>query len=268
MALLLALSCAGTARVPVHSSQRTNTPVPSPPTPSASTPSTPALSTGHAPVISHGPRDRAEVAITFDSNMTDFMLAELDRHQVESFDNREVIDELEAMAVPATFFLAGKWMERYPDETRRLAGNALFELGTHSYAHKAYQLPCYGLAGLARTDMEADLRRVRALLATFTDNPTPYFRFPGGCYDQAALDQIAPVGAVVVQYDVASGDAFGQSVGAIVAQTLGSAGNGSIVVMHITGGNTAPLTARALPQIVAGLRGRGLRLVKLSELLR
>ena len=31
--------------------------------------------------------------------------------------------------------------------------------------------------------------------------------------------------------------------------------------------NTAPLTALALPRIVDGLRGRGLQLVKLSELL-
>jgi hypothetical protein len=56
------------------------------------------------------------VALTFDSNMTDAMLAELDRHQVASFDNRAVIDELVAARVPATFFLAGEWMERYSQE--------------------------------------------------------------------------------------------------------------------------------------------------------
>ena len=71
----------------------------------------------------------------------------------------------------------------------------------------------------------------------------------------------------VVQYDVASGDAFGTSVKAIVANVLEHTQNGSIVVMHLTGGNTAPLTAEALPGVVNGLRGRGFRLVKLSELL-
>src|SRR5205807_8175113 len=99
------------------------------------------------------------------------------------------------------------------------------------------------------------------------DHPTPYFRFPGGCYDQAALEAIAPAGVVVIQYDVVSGDAFGRSVTAIVHRVLTSVGNGSIVVMHLTGGNTAPLTDSALPGVVEGLRARGFTLVKLSELL-
>jgi peptidoglycan/xylan/chitin deacetylase (PgdA/CDA1 family) len=56
-------------------------------------------------------------------------------------------------------------------------------------------------------------------------------------------------------------------VATIVRDVLDHAQNGSIVVLHLTGGNTAPLTAKALPAVVGGLRARGLRLVKLSELL-
>jgi peptidoglycan/xylan/chitin deacetylase (PgdA/CDA1 family) len=70
-----------------------------------------------------------------------------------------------------------------------------------------------------------------------------------------------------IQYDLPSGDAFGTSVGAIVRQTVNGAQHGSIIVMHITGGNTAPLTDQALPQIVTGLRARGFELVKVSDLL-
>jgi peptidoglycan/xylan/chitin deacetylase (PgdA/CDA1 family) len=52
-----------------------------------------------------------------------------------------------------------------------------------------------------------------------------------------------------------------------VNHVLGSVRNGSIVVMHITDGDTAPLTARALPPIVEGLRARGYELVQVSTLL-
>ena len=45
------------------------------------------------------------MALTFDSNMTDGMLAKLNRHQVASYDNREAIDELDGLGVPATMFL-------------------------------------------------------------------------------------------------------------------------------------------------------------------
>ena len=196
------------------------------------------------------------------------MIAELNRHRVASFVNLRAIDELDAMRVPATIFLAGKWIERYPDVTRRLAADPLFELASHSYAHRAFKAPCYGLgAAMPLAEMAPDVEHSEQILRRFTDHPTPYFRFPGGCYDQAALNAIAPTGVAVVQYDVASGDAFGTSVDAIVSTVMHSTTNGSIVVMHLTGGNTAPLTALALPRVVNGLRGRGLRLVKLSDLL-
>jgi hypothetical protein len=218
-------------------------------------------------VVNHGDRSKALVALTFDSNLTSEMIAELDRHQVASFDNTAVIDELDRLAVPATFFLAGRWIERYPDTVRRLAADPLFELGSHSYAHVAFAAPCYHLGLLPSSAMAADVEHSEQLLRQFTDHPTPYFRFPGGCWTTAALQSITPAHVVVIGYDVASGDAFGHSVTAIVHTTLTQARNGSIVVMHVTGGNTAPFTAKALPAVVNGLRARGFRLVRVSELL-
>jgi peptidoglycan/xylan/chitin deacetylase (PgdA/CDA1 family) len=218
-------------------------------------------------VVTNGPRDRRQIALTFDSNLTDGMIQELDQHRVASFANVAVIDELDQLQVPATLFLAGKWIERYPDLTRRLATDPLFELGSHSYEHRAYHVPCYGLGGLPVAQMAADVGRSEELLRQFTDRPTPYFRFPGGCYDDAALRATAGTGITVIQYDLASGDAFGTSVRTIVSNVVNNAQNGSIVVMHITGGNTAPLTAVALPYVVNGLRQKGFTLVRISDLL-
>ncbi len=214
-----------------------------------------------------GPRDRPAVALTFDSNLTDAMIGELNAGKVASFANVAVIDELDRLQVPATIFLAGKWIERYPDLTRRLAADPLFELASHSYAHRAYRQPCYGLGTLAPPEMAADVALSEAVLRQFTTRPSPYFRFPGGCYDGTALRAIAPTGVTVIQYDLASGDAFGTSVRTIVGNVLANTHNGSIIVMHITGGNTAPLTAYAVPDVVAGLRQRGFQLVKISDLL-
>jgi len=238
---------------------------PAPP-PSTTTTTTVALP-GPPVVIDHGPTDRPAVALTFDSNLTDAMIRELDDGRVASFDNVAVIDELDAMHVPATFFLAGMWMERYPDTTARLAADPLFELGSHSYSHRAFHTPCYGLGPLPVADMAADIVHSEEVLRRFTDHPTPYFRFPGDCYDRAALAAIASAHVVVIGVDVASGDAFGTSVRAIVDTVLSQVHNGSIVVMHITGGNTAPLTADALPDIVTGLRARGYQLVTVTDLL-
>lgn len=247
-----------------------------PPTISATT-TPPALSTSvppslpptgaSVPPIIAGPRDRQAVALTFDTNLTDSMIRELDSGKVASFDNTAVIDELDQYRVPATIFLAGKWMERYPETVRRLAADPLFELGSHSYAHLGFTRHCYHLGYIRPDQMAADVDHSEALLRSFAPHTTKLFRFPGGCYDDTALRAIAPTGVTVVQYDVASGDAFGTSTPAIVHHVLDNVRNGSIIVMHITGGNTAPLTARALPEIVGGLRARGFALETVTQLL-
>jgi peptidoglycan-N-acetylglucosamine deacetylase len=276
VASVVAVASAGVAVALVQgsgSSQRRATPLADqatstttlPPTTTTTLPPFPTVPPGT--VVTNGPRDRRVVAVTFDSNLTDGMIQELDQHRVASFANVAVIDELDQLQVPATLFLAGKWIERYPDLTRRLAADPLFELGSHSYEHRAYHLPCYGLGGLPVAQMAADVDHSEQLLRQFTNRPTPYFRFPGGCYDAAALQATGGTGITVIQYDLASGDAFGTSVRAIVNNVVNNAQNGSIVVMHITGGNTAPLTAYALPAVVNGLRQKGFTLVRVSDLL-
>ncbi|MBV8387989.1 MAG: hypothetical protein JO155_14455, partial [Acidimicrobiia bacterium] len=58
-------------------------------------------------VVFHGSPNRPLVALTFDTNMTDGMLVELDRGRVKSFVNEQAIAELQQLHVPATIFLAG-----------------------------------------------------------------------------------------------------------------------------------------------------------------
>ena len=240
---------------------------------------TPAISPAPAPgparqlggpgsgVLSHGSRLRPLVALTFDSNLTAYMIRELNRGTIRSFDNTTEIRELIHLHVPATFFLSGLWMQRYPQTTRQLAAVPFFELGSHSFSHRGFAPHCYDLGVLPESAMVSDINASERTLARYDSHPTRLFRFPGGCYTTAALQAAARAGVEVVQYDVASGDAFGQSVNRIVRHTLSSVRNGSIVVMHITGGDTAPLSAPALPLIVRGLRARGFRLVTVSQLL-
>jgi peptidoglycan/xylan/chitin deacetylase (PgdA/CDA1 family) len=115
--------------------------------------------------------------------------------------------------------------------------------------------------------MVADIEQSERLLHALDPGAGKLFRFPGGCYNSQALSAARTAHVRVVQYDVTSGDAFGHSVRGIVAHTLSTVRGGSIVVLHITGGNTAPLTPYALPDIVNGLRSRGFTLVTVSQLL-
>ncbi|HKS51029.1 MAG TPA: polysaccharide deacetylase family protein [Pseudonocardiaceae bacterium] len=219
------------------------------------------------PVIVHGPAALPRIALTFDSNMTDAMLRSLDSGKVKSYANVAVIDELERSHTAATFFLAGKWVERYPGLTHRIAADPNFELASHSYAHIGFTDHCYHLGKLPTDAMAPDVERSFAVLAPFGGRQTRYFRFPGGCYDATALRAITPAHCTVIQYDIVGGDPFNNDPNAITHNVLDHAHNGGIVVLHITEAN-APRTADALPAIISGLRTRGYQLVSLSELLR
>jgi peptidoglycan-N-acetylglucosamine deacetylase len=185
---------------------------------------------------------------------------------VKSYANTAVVDELQRSHTPATFFLAGKWVQAYPQLTRRIAADPEFQVASHSWAHEGFRGRCYGLGTIAPADMAADVERSFQVLGAYDRHPTRFFRFPGGCYDAAALDAIAPAGCTVVEYDDVSGDAFGNDPARITADTVRNARPGSIVVLHITEAN-APKTAIALPAIIKRLRGEGYRLVTLGDLL-
>ncbi|MFJ7239131.1 polysaccharide deacetylase family protein [Streptomyces olivaceus] len=257
-------------------------PAPSAPAPSSSasrTP-TPTLAPGPAgltPVFEHGPRtdgtphgeqdgtrDGKLIALTFDADMT----ADQGPRAAsgERFDNPQLIAALRELKVPATVFMTGRWAEEYPDEARSIGRDRQFEIANHSYSHYAYTDDCYGLPTVAKDDMRADLERAyTAFEKAGVPNPMPYFRFPGGCYDKAALKELSATGVTAVQWDVVSGDAFATDADAVTRQVLDGARPGSVVVMHCTR-SAAPVTEEVVRAVVPELRSRGYRFVKVSDL--
>ena len=75
------------------------------------------------------------------------------------------------------------------------------------------------------------------------------------------------LGLAAIQWDVIGGDANpGATAERVVRAVLAGVRPGSIVVMHANGRGRG--TARALPEIVAGLRAKGYKFVTVSQLLR
>jgi peptidoglycan/xylan/chitin deacetylase (PgdA/CDA1 family) len=214
----------------------------------------------------NGSRGVAKVALTFDADMTPAMLTKLDNGQAQSYANLKVIQLLEDGSVPATFFITGLWAQRYPDVMRRLAANPNIEFGNHTWSHRAYTPNCYTLGQVPRGEMASEIHRTFDVIKPFGGRQTRYFRFPGLCYNTAALAAIAPENVIVIQGDVVSGDPMATAWQPIVRAVLEHVQPGSIVVLHVTQDN-AKMTDKALPPILDGLRAKGLQPVRLSELL-
>ncbi|MGW1814732.1 polysaccharide deacetylase family protein [Streptomyces sp. NPDC002125] len=206
------------------------------------------------------------VALTFDADMT----ADQGPRAAngEHFDNPGLIASLRELKIPSTVFMTGRWAQEYPAQARSIGTDPLFEIANHSFSHYAFSSPCYGLPTVGRADMRGDVDRAfAAIRETGARNVVPYFRFPGGCYDDAALKALAPAGVTAVQWDVVSGDAFATDADAVAEQVLDGVRPGSLVVMHCTR-SAAPVTEEAVRRIVPELRERGFRFVKVSELMR
>jgi hypothetical protein len=247
----------------------TSAPLETTPTPTSVPTATPEPAIEWAPrLVEHGPRTRKKLALTFDADMTTGMLSRLKAGQVRSYHNRPLIRELRRLKVPATLFLSGLWMREYRDETRALARDPLFELGTHTWSHRAFTGDCYGLPVAEQSQLRGEILRAQRLLDRLAGPAsTPLFRFPGGCYDAGALAAAEEAGVIAVQFDVAGGDGFQPDPDFIVRQVVEASRAGSIVVLHMNGADTSPRTDEALPDIVRGLRARGYELTKVSELL-
>ncbi|MCZ9347493.1 polysaccharide deacetylase family protein, partial [Streptomyces sp. TRM76130] len=178
----------------------------------------------------------------------------------------ELIAALRELKVPATVFMTGRWAEEYPDQARSIGRDRLFEVANHSYSHYAFTEDCYGLPTVSRDRMRADVERAYAAFREAgVVEPMPYFRFPGGCHDPAALKELTAAGVTAVQWDVVSGDAFATDPDAVSRQVLDGVRPGSVVVLHCTR-SAAPVTERAVRTVVPALRRQGYRFVKVSEL--
>ena len=213
-------------------------------------PPAPALPPVAPELLSHGRRDRKELALTFDACST---------RNPSRYDAR-VTAELLAANAPATIFLGGSWAKEEIAQVKELASHPQFELGNHTYTHP--HLPA--LKDEAR--IRAELVRTQAEVKALTGHTPRLFRPPYGESDERVVRIAGELGLITVEYDLPSGDPDAHATKERLVQwVLSKARPGSIVVMHIN--HVKFHTAEALPDIIAGLRARGFTLVTVGQLI-
>jgi len=227
----------------------------------------PALNNNNQNIIFHGERNKKMIALTFDADMTEGMVEMLKSGSVQSFYDSHLIQSLRESQTPATLFLTGKWTEVYPDETRNLASDPLFELGSHSYAHKSFTNSCYSLEPITSDEKIQDIGTSQFLIEKYTGVKTKLFRFPGGCYSEDDLKLLKEAGMTAIQWDVVGGDGFNPNPEVILSNIVNKTQNGSIIVLHMNGFPNEPYDYLVVPQAVKILREKGFEFVTISKLL-
>jgi peptidoglycan/xylan/chitin deacetylase (PgdA/CDA1 family) len=165
------------------------------------------------------------------------------------------IRKLRKHHVPATFFIVGRNIDRFPTGLLTLEGR--YEaVGDHSFTHPF-------LPALAPALVASELGRTQQSLQRTIDRSVVLFRPPYGGRTAAIDAEARRLGMLEVIWSVDSRDSEGANYAQIAANVNSGMRPGAIILMHENRGQTI----RALLQIFPVLQRKRLQPVTLPELL-
>jgi peptidoglycan/xylan/chitin deacetylase (PgdA/CDA1 family) len=196
------------------------------------------------PQVVHGPRNRPLVALTF-HGQGPISIAEA------------LLAEAEHAGAHLSVLAVGTWLEQYPQIARRILRGG-HDLGNHTMHH-------LDIAAMSASAAAAEIAGCARQLRTLTGSEGQWFRPSQTQYATPLIEREARQAGyrTCVSYDVDSLDYTDPGSDAVVSTVLAKTRPGSIVSMHF--GHEGTVTA--LPAILRGLTGRGLRPVTLTGLL-
>ena len=159
--------------------------------------------------------------------------------------------------VPATFFVLGQQVAKYPEVVQRLVEDG-FVIGNHTYTHP-------NLTDIGVAEVRRQLTWTQKAVIDAAKRRTYWVRPPGGNTDAAVKKVTAGMGMRQMLWDLDSRDWTKPGHKAIVKTVLSEMRPGYIVLMHDGGGDRTQ-TLRALPFIIKGLRAKGYSFVTLDDL--
>lgn len=177
-----------------------------------------------------------------------------------------VLAILEENDIRGTFFLTGKFIERYPDKVKAIVASG-GDIGNHTYDHPY-------LTGLTSEEVGEEIRSAElALENTAAAEFRPLLRAPYGDRNTSTLKTVSDNGYINIRWTVDSlgwkGTSDGQSKDTVRDKVLKASSPGAVIMMHL-GSNPddkTHLDSQALPEIIAQLQKDGYEFVTLSELI-
>ncbi|WP_055715982.1 polysaccharide deacetylase family protein [Streptomyces torulosus] len=196
-------------------------------------------------LVSHGGRDRKEIALTFDDGP-------------QPGNTERVLDVLGRYGVPATFFCVGMNARAHPDILTRMREQG-HGFGNHTWSHPF-------LPELTRSQLTEQIERTQEAIAEASGGPAPtLFRPPYGSRTPEVLGWLAESGLTTALWDVVPDDWSMPGTDTVARVVLDQARPGSVVLLHDGGGDRSQ-TVDALPVMIEGLLERGYRFTRLDAM--
>lgn len=195
-------------------------------------------------IVSKGGAHKTRVALTFDDGPDPEFTT-------------QILDTLKSRHAPASFFVLGRQVQRYPDVVRRIA-NEGHEIGNHSWSHPEF-------AGLSESAIRVELTATGRVIEAVTGRRPLLFRPPYiGDARPSTEERLRPMaiandlGYRVAGLSIDPKDWYESEPEKIIASTMRGIrrGTGRIVLLHDAGGDRSA-TIAALGPLIDSLRASG-----------
>lgn len=185
------------------------------------------------------------VALTFDDAPSQF--------------SNQVVDVLSEHNTPATFYVIGQNLEKFPDEAKYIADHG-HELGNHSFSHHRFILKSLSF-------IDREIHTTNQLIQNAGYQGEITFRPPGGKKLLFLPWYLNQHGIKTIMWDVEPDTYVHGDSQAIVDYTLENTHSGSIILLHPFCPANCAADRDALPLIITGLKSQGYTFVTISQLL-
>ncbi|MCL2572640.1 MAG: polysaccharide deacetylase family protein [Defluviitaleaceae bacterium] len=172
-------------------------------------------------------------------------------------DTDRLLSILKDNDVLTTFFLCGTWVDKYPEEVKKIAA-AGHDIANHGNKH------AHG-AKLNLEQNKAEIQGCHDKIKEVTGIEANLFRPPYGEYNNTVITAAEELNYFTIQWDVDSHDWMAKGIDYEVKRVLNHKNlrNGSIILFH----NDAKFTPQTLDTIIKGLKEKGYELVPISQLI-
>lgn len=203
------------------------------------------------PTLTHGPRDRRRVALTFDDGP-------------DPDTTPRVLDALAASGARATFFVIGQSLERHPELARRLVEEG-HVLGNHSWQHSRFQNFRF------RKWQRREIARCEHAIANVVNTArSGLYRPPMGLKIGELCRELWHKRLTLVAWSLHSHDTRLASAEQIARRVLSRVRGGDIILLHDghdLPGRHRPYCVEAVKLILKGLDEKDLQCVTIPDLL-
>lgn len=176
----------------------------------------------------------------------------------------KTLEILEKENIKGTFFLTGKFIEKYPDKVQMII-NSEGDIGNHSYSHPHF-------TQISDSEIVNELEKTEKAMEKFDLKLKPFFRFPYGDRNSESRKVINNKNYIDIRWTIDSlgwkGTSGGITKESIENRVISKTSSGAIIMMHL-GSNPddkSHLDSDALPEIIKKLKEQGYEFVTLMEL--